>query len=106
LSFDVGFFYSGPAGVGREFGRYAQLGATRVLASTNDPASFYDAAGRLKPQYAENMERLREWASDWLVLVQSSRCLQQRIDHPNQAGVSCRPDYDGGIRISAPSRSG
>jgi hypothetical protein len=106
LLFDLGFFYSEEAGVGRKFERYAEFVEREILPHTNDPAFFYDAAGRLKPQYAENMQRLREWASDWLVLVQSSRCLQQGIDHPNQAGVSCRPDYDGGIRISAPARGG
>jgi len=104
LLFDLAFFYSEQEGVGVKFLRYAEFVEREILPHENDPAYFYDGAGRLKPEYAQNMERLREWAADMRVLVNSSRCLQRRFDHPAEpTETPCRPDYgDTGVRITSP----
>ncbi len=94
LMFDIGFFYSEEQGVGVKFVRYSEFVDREILPKLNDPVSFYDASGKLKPVYAQNMERLREWVEDNSVLVTSSKCLQKRFAHPMRAGKSCRPEYD------------
>ncbi len=93
LMFDIGFFYSEQQGVGVKFMRYSVFVDREILPKLDNPAAFYDASGRLKPEYAQNMERLREWVEDNAVLVISSKCLQTRFQHPMRKGKSCRPDY-------------
>jgi len=93
LMFDIGFFYSEEQGVGVKFVRYSEFVDREILPKLDNPASFYDASGKLKPIYAQNMERLREWVEDNSVLVTSSKCLQKRFAHPMRKGKSCRPDY-------------
>jgi hypothetical protein len=93
LMFDVGFFYSEQQGVGAKYVRYSEFVDREILPRLGNPASFYDASGTLKPIYAQNMQRLREWNAYQKVLVTSSRCLRKRFVHPMRAGKSCRPDY-------------
>ena len=93
LMFDIGFFYSEQQGVGVKFVRYSEFVDREILPNLDNPAAFYDASGKLKPAYAQNMERLREWVEDNAVLVASSKCLRKRFAHPMQKGKSCRPDY-------------
>jgi len=56
-------------------------------------AAFYDERGELKPEYRQNMQRLREWVEDNDVLAVSAECLLKRFDAPKAPGQSCRPDY-------------
>jgi len=63
------------------------------LPKMNDPAQFYDAHGVLKPEYAANMDRLREWRSYLLVTIPTAHCLDARFAHPDRPGRSCRADY-------------
>jgi hypothetical protein len=98
LMFDIGFFYSEQQGVGVKFVRYSKFVEREILPKLDNPSSFYDATGKLKPIYAQNMERLREWVEDNAVLVASSKCLQKRFEHPMRPGRSCRPDYSKLIR--------
>lgn len=93
LMFDIGFFYSEQQGVGDKYERYSEFVEREILPNLDNPAAFYDASGKLKPEYAQNMERLREWADYNAVLVVSSKCLQARFAHPTRPGKSCRPDY-------------
>ena len=93
LMFDIGFFYSEQQGVGVKFVRYSEFVNREILPKVGNPASFYDASGKLNPVYAQNMERLREWVEDNSVLVTSSKCLQKRFAHPMRPGKSCRPNY-------------
>ena len=93
LMFDIGFFYSEQQGVGVKFVRYSEFVNREILPKLGNPAAFYDASGKLKPIYAQNMERLREWMEDQTVLVASSKCLRKRFAHPMREGKSCRPDY-------------
>lgn len=93
LLFDLGFFYSEQQGIGVKFVRYSEFVEREILPWRATPAVFYDEGGNLKPQYAQNIERLREWVRDTEVLVRSSRCLQERFHNPTQPGPTCRPDY-------------
>lgn len=93
LMFEIGFYYSEQEGVGAKFVRYSKFVDREILPKLGNPASFYDASGKLKPAYAQNMDRLREWMQYSAVLVTSSRCLQKRFAHPMRKGKSCRPDY-------------
>ena len=91
--FDLGFYYSEREGIGLKYVRYAEFVEREILPRLDDPASFYDTAGKLKPEFVQNMDRLREWARYGDVLIVSSTCLQQRLKQPTRPGASCRPDY-------------
>ena len=93
LTFELGFFYSEVDGIADKFVRYSEFIENQVLTHTADPRSFYDANGSLKPEYQQNMQRLREWASDNAVTIASASCLLKRLDEPRQSGPSCRPHY-------------
>jgi hypothetical protein len=93
LTYELGFFYSEVDGIADKFVRYSGFIEDQVLTHTADPHSFYDANGTLKPEYQQNMQRLREWASDNGVTVASANCLLKRLDKPKQPGPSCRPHY-------------
>jgi hypothetical protein len=93
LTFEMGFFYSEIDGIGVKFMRYSGFVEDQVLPHANDPQWFYDANGKLKPEYQQNMERLREWAADAGVTVVSAQCLLERLDRPKEPGRSCRPEY-------------
>ena len=56
-------------------------------------AAFYDVDGTLKPAFAANMDRLREWRSFVQVGTISAKCLDERFANPTSAGKSCRPTY-------------
>ncbi|MGA9332658.1 MAG: hypothetical protein WBV39_00075, partial [Rudaea sp.] len=93
LMFDLGFYYSEREGIGVKYVRYATFVESEILPRLGDPSSFYDPSGALKPQFAQNMGRLREWIEYNDVITKSSQCLQRRLKHPQQPGESCRPDY-------------
>jgi len=93
LMFDIGYFYSELDGIGDRFVRYSEFVESQVLPRRDQPEQFYDAQGKLKPEFGQNMERLREWASDAMVTVNSADCLIKRFDTPKAPGPSCRPDY-------------
>jgi len=93
LTFELGFFYSEVDGISDKFARYSEFVDSQVLAHLGQPGDFYDANGNLKPEYQQNMQRLREWAADNAVTVASAQCLLKRLDKPKQPGPSCRPDY-------------
>jgi hypothetical protein len=93
LLFDLGLFYSEREGIGVRYVRYSRFVEDEVLPKTNDPAQFYDARGVLKPEYAANMDRLREWRFYLLVTIRTAHCLDARFAHPDRPGPSCRADY-------------
>ena len=59
----------------------------------SDPAEFYGADGKLRPEYAANMDRLREWRSYIQVTTKTAECLDKRLAHASKPGPSCRIDY-------------
>jgi len=94
LMFDLGFYYSERDGIGAKLIRYVGFVESEILPRLGEPASFYDESGTLKPEFAQNMDRLREWSGYNNVITRSSICLQRRLRHPQQPGESCRPQYD------------
>jgi len=93
LTFELGFFYSEIDGIADKFERYSEFVDSQVLTHVAEPDAFYDANGNLKPEYQQNMQRLREWASDNGATVVSAQCLLKRLDTPKLPGPSCRPSY-------------
>ena len=93
LLFNLGFFYSERQGIGLRYSHYARFVEDQVLPWVDDPAHFYASNGALKPEYAANMNRLREWRYFISVTVKTSRCLDARLARPKQPGPSCRADY-------------
>jgi hypothetical protein len=93
LLFDLGFFYSERQGIGLRYTHYARFVEDQVLPWMDDPAHFYDAKGALKPEYAANMNRLRERRYFISVTVKTARCLDARLARPAEPGLSCRADY-------------
>jgi len=93
LMFDLGYYYSELDGIGVKFIRYSGFVESQILPHLDDPQAFYDDAGNLKPEYRQNMQRLREWVDDSVVLGGSARCLLARFDAPKSPAPSCRPNY-------------
>jgi hypothetical protein len=93
LLFDLGFYYSERQGIGVRYSHYARFVEDQVLPWMDDPAHFYDAKGALRPEYAANMNRLREWRNFISVTVKAARCLDGRFAHPAEPGPSCRAEY-------------
>lgn len=110
LLFDLGFFYSERQGIGARYSHYARFVEDQILPWMDDPAHFYDASGALKPEYAANMNRLREWRSYISVTVKAARCLDARFTRPDEPGPSCRVHYgpgfapDAALSIQTPAR--
>lgn len=93
LLFDLGFFYSERQGISVRYGEYSRFVENQVLPKLNDPSQFYDADGKLKPEYAANMDRLRDWRFFISVTIKTAKCLDGRFARPSEPGRSCRPDY-------------
>jgi hypothetical protein len=94
LLFDLGFYYSEHEGLGVRYIRYATFVETEILPRLNEGSSaFYDEDRKLKPSFAANMDRLREWRSFVQAAVISEKCLDERLANPTKAGKSCRPTY-------------
>lgn len=89
----MAFFYSEVEGIGVNFVRYSDFLQREILPKLGNPKAFYDEQGNLKPEYQQNMQRLREWAADNAVTVLSAKCLLNRFESPKAAGPSCRPDF-------------
>jgi hypothetical protein len=103
LVYDLGFFYSERQGIGARFAHYARFVEDDILPYAHDPSHFYDANGALKPEFAANMERLREFRSFIAVTVRTAQCLDKRFAMPSQPGRSCRASY--GDRFTPDSRA-
>jgi hypothetical protein len=73
------------------------LSETGIIGMLDDPASFYDESGKLKPEFEQNLQRLREWLGYGTDLIGSSQCLQRRLSTPKLKGESCRPSYGGTV---------
>ena len=93
LMFEIGYYYSELDGIGVKFVRYSEFVENEILPRMGNPESFYDEKGNLKPEFQQNMQRLREWNADSAVNVVSAQCLLKRFETPKVVGPSCRPDY-------------
>ena len=94
LLFDLGFYHSEQDGIGLKYVRYAIFVETEILPHLKEGSSaFYDDDGELKPAFAANMDRLREWLSFVQVGLISAKCLDERFADPTKTGRSCRLEY-------------
>jgi hypothetical protein len=94
LLFDLGFYYSERDGIGAKYTRYTTFVENEILPRLNEgPTAFYSDGGELKPEFAANIDRLREWQSFLHATVNSAKCLDERLAEPTKAAKSCRPDY-------------
>lgn len=97
LVFDLGFFYAEYEGVGRKFMRYSAFVDAEVMPGLKRGNEwFYDTAtGNLKPEFAANMDRLREFLKDTHEMTTWARCLSNRLAGRAGSTNSCRPAVDG-----------
>ena len=69
LFFRLALFYSRQDSFGERYLRYNAFTEERVLPYVGDPTTFYDAHGRLKPEYAAYVDRLRDLQQEGHALV-------------------------------------
>lgn len=93
LVFELAFYYSEIAGVGRKYIRYVTFLEENILPRLKeDPSVFYTIDGsRLKPEYEVYMDNLLLWASEMKTNVAWSKCLAIKLESPTEAGESCLP---------------
>lgn len=94
LLFDLGYYYSERRGIGERYVDYARFVEREVLPyEDRDPARFYGPDGQLRPEFAANMERLRDWIGWMEAIGVSAQCLDVRFAAPSKPGERCRHDY-------------
>lgn len=89
--FDLNFYYSELAGVGRKYIRYVSFVEREILPyEKGDPLYFYSADGAaLKPEYQASMDRLREYRGEVRRLSQWAACLTGRLESGTRPTESC-----------------
>ncbi len=94
LLYDLGFYYSELAGVGRKYLRYVVFVEDEILPGLKrDPSYFYrEDRLPLKPEFEANMDRLQDWIDENARLRAWSACLTIRLETPMVSGKSCTPD--------------
>lgn len=60
LFFELSIFYTRQESVGERYIRYAEMTEQQILPLGPDQQGIYDATGRLKPEYAAYVDRLRD----------------------------------------------
>lgn len=97
--FDLNYYYSELEGVGQKYIRYVTFVEQNILPyETGDSLYFYTEDGAaLKPEFAANMDRLREFRGEILRLTNWARCLQGRLEEGARPKKSCVRS-DPGIR--------
>lgn len=94
--FDLGFYYSELDGVGVKYIRYVTFVENEILPHiSRDPSFFYMAdRSALKPEYAANVERARDYGRESRRLRTWSACLIYRLEARRTFEQSCRrADY-------------
>ena len=89
--FDLTFFYSEAEGVGRKYVRYVTFVEEAVLPGRlQGETPFYDADGRLRPAFQANMDRLRDFRGETLILTAWAECLVFRLEADRTFEQNCR----------------
>lgn len=89
--FDLAFFYSELSGVGRKYVRYVTFVEGRLLPQLIEGEDgFYDARGRLRPEFRANMDRLREYQQETIRLTEWANCLVYRLRARETFQQTCR----------------
>ena len=79
LFFRLAVFYSRADSFGDRYLRYNAFTEERVLPYSSNPAIFYDPRGRLKPEYAAYVDRLRELQTEMHALVVEAASLSDSL---------------------------
>lgn len=89
--FDLAFFYSELDGIGRKYLRYVTFVEQRLLPDLiRGTEAFYDADGRLDPDYQANMQRLQEYQLETEKMIRWARCLVYRLEAGRTFDRNCR----------------
>jgi hypothetical protein len=89
--FDLTYFYSEVAGVGRKYVRYLTVVEDEILPGLiRGEDSFYDSDGQLRPRYRANMDRLREYQHETQWLSSWAECLVYRLEANRTFEQNCR----------------
>jgi len=94
--FDLSFYFSELAGVGRKYVRYVTFVEEDVLPYAEvQPDIFYEAgSSRLKPVYQANLERLREFRNESERFIDWAGCLVFRLESDRTFDTTClRANY-------------
>jgi len=94
--FDLSFYYSELAGVGRKYVRYITFVEENVLPyATVQPEIFYEeGSSSLKAVYQANMDRLRDFRNESERFIDWANCLVFRLQSARTFDTTCvRADY-------------
>lgn len=105
--FDLNYYYSELEGVGQKYIRYVTFVEQEILPyESGDTLYFYTEDGAaLKPEFAANMNRLREFRGEVLSLTNWARCLQGRLEagvRPEKSCVRSDPKIRGNSLFALP----
>jgi hypothetical protein len=79
------------AGIGQKYVRYVTFVEDEVLPGVIDSVEhFYDARGGLKPRFHANMDRLREYQRDSMLMTRWAECLVYRLEVKRTFEQNCR----------------
>jgi len=91
--FDLTFFYSEREGIGQKYKRYATFVESQVLPGLMDDEDvFYNTDGRIKPEFAANMDRLRIFQQETDHLTDWGECLVFRLKAERIFEQSCKTE--------------
>lgn len=96
LFFDLAMFYTSQESFGERYLRYNDFTEQRVYAAGDDPAVFYDPrSGKLKPEFAAHVDRLRDLQAMLKTVVAQARELRKGLDARAGALVASAPSGRG-----------
>lgn len=107
--FDLNYYFSELEGVGQKYIRYVTFVEREILPyESGDPLYFYSEDGAaLKPEFAANMIRLREFRGEVLRLTDWAKCLRERLEagvRPENSCVRSDPKIRGNPLLDLSSR--
>lgn len=79
LFFQLARFHGRADSFGDRYLRYNNFSEERVLPYTNEPGVFYDMRGRLKPEYAAYLDRLRDLQRELRALIAEAAQLRDAL---------------------------
>lgn len=89
--FDLTYFYSELDGIGRKYVRYVTFVEDEILPGViAGEGVFYDANGRMKSRFRANMDRLREYQRDNMLMTRWAECLVYRLEAERTFEQNCR----------------
>ncbi|CAN5351907.1 hypothetical protein BH09PSE4_BH09PSE4_11190 [soil metagenome] len=80
LFFELSLFYTRQESVGERYIRYNDFTESRVLALGPDPSPMYDSRGKLKPEFAAHLDRLRDIMAANAVLTAQANELRGKLN--------------------------